>query len=265
MKPFSERLRPRSRAMPRSATLCSLLPVKWTRCVPQAAGGQTIRSTCSPAPSTMLDLSVPADRIRSTVRQAVQHGDQLLRVVGRRQQVQVADGRLPAAQRSGRLDAHHARDVAQASDQPADHLVRLVQQDAGDLLLQPRDAGQDVLLGPLGEALDAAQLPVSRRGPQRVHGVDAALLVQQLDRARPDAGNLQDLQQAVRHLRAQLVVVGQAARSRTAPRASGRAPGRRRAAWVACPDGRARRRPPDSARWRRPRGGRRRPCRPPRP
>ncbi len=179
--------------------------------MPHAAGGQTIRSTCSPAPSTMLDLSVPADRIRST---SVRPSSTAISSCGfsvaasRSRSPMVA---LPAAQRSGRLDAHHARHVAQARDQPADHLVRLVQQHARDLLLEPGDAGQDVLLGPLGEALDAAQLPVSRRGPQRVDRVDAALLVQQLDRARPDAGDLQDLQQAVRHLRTQLVVVRQAA------------------------------------------------------
>ena len=64
--PFSDRLQPRSRAMPRRRMLWSAEPVKWTRYVPASPGGMTIRSTLGPRSSLTAALACPAPSTRST-------------------------------------------------------------------------------------------------------------------------------------------------------------------------------------------------------
>ena len=202
LKPFSDSDQPRSRAMPRRAMLWSLLPVKWTRWVPHAAGGQTMRSTCGPSRSTMLDLSVPADEDLLDLGQAVQRADERRGLVDRGEQVEVADRRLPPPQRPCRLDATHAAHVAQALDEVREERIGVVDEQAGAAALDPRDALQDVLLGARGQPLD---VPESAR-----FGGGAQPSSESMPRASwssrtvrgPTPGHPEHVEQAVGNLRA---------------------------------------------------------------
>ena len=80
--------------------------------------------------------------------------------------------------------------------------------------LQRRDARQHLTLGLLGHALEPAQQTRLGRPPEVVQRFDADFLVQLLHGPRPDPGDLEQGHQTRRHLFAELVVEGEAARAR---------------------------------------------------
>ena len=105
----------------------------------------------------------------------------------------------------------HSARLAQPLDDPGDQRIGVVDQHAVIRARHAADTIQDVRLGPLGEALHVAQPPLLGRGPQRLDGVDPELHLQQAHRLRADTRDAQDLEQAVRYLGAEPVVVLEAA------------------------------------------------------
>ena len=105
-----------------------------------------------------------------------------------------------------RRDAAH---VPQRVDQAADQGIGVVQQEAcvRASSLDPPDPLEDVLLRPRREALDVAQ-PAGLGGrPQPLERVDPELGVQEPHRLRSDAGNAEHVEQAIRDLGAEPLVV----------------------------------------------------------
>ncbi len=139
--------------------------------------------------------------------QLVERGDHRRWVVDRGEQVEVADRRPPSAERAGHLDAPDAACLAEALDQPGHKRVGVMNQHPVVDASHPRDAVEDVRLGPLRQPLDLPQASFLRRRAQRLHGIDAQLHLEQADGLRTDAGDSEDLQQAVGDLRAQPLVV----------------------------------------------------------
>jgi len=87
---------------------------------------------------------------------------------------------------------------------------RRIQEEAGRRAHRG-DAAQDVVPALRPEALEARDAPVEARGLQRLERVDAQGLVQGAQLARAEPGDAQAVRQALRVLRAKLVVVGDAA------------------------------------------------------
>src|SRR5579859_899617 len=143
--------------------------------------------------------------------QGVEGRDERLRVVRRREEVEIADRGASPAERTRRLQPSNPRHVAQPGEQLADQLVGVVEQEPGAALLDPRDSLEDALLGAGGEALEATQLPLLGGGAQLLDRADAELVVQQPDRSRTDAADPQHLEQPTGNLGTQPVVVLEAA------------------------------------------------------
>ena len=107
--------------------------------------------------------------------QLVERGDHGRWVVDCGEQVEVADGRPPSAERAGHFDAPDATCLAEALDQPGHQRIGVMNQHPVVDACHPRDAVENVRLGPLRQPLDVPQASFLRRRAQRLHRIDAQL------------------------------------------------------------------------------------------
>ena len=92
-----------------------------------------------------------------------------------------------------------------------DRLLGLRQQEALGPALERLDAGEDLLLGLLGQALQAPQRARLCGLAEVLERLDVQLLVDEPNGLRPEPGDLQEPDEARRDLRAQALVVGHVA------------------------------------------------------
>ena len=128
-------------------------------------------------------------------------------IIDRGEQVQVSDRRLAPAERPGGLDAPHAPHVPQPREEIGDERIGVMDEQARARSSDPRDALQDVLLGPLREPLHVAEAAGLGGRAQPVQRVDPERLVKQTDRPWADAGDAEHLEHAIGDLGAQPLVV----------------------------------------------------------
>ena len=128
------------------------------------------------------------------------------------QEVEVADRLLLPAERARRLDGRHPRDRREARAEGEDVLLGAVEEQARGPREEPLDPLEDQLLRPLREPADRANAACPRRDFQIAERQDAELVVELLDRLRPEARDLEDLDEARRHLFAEPLEIGHPAR-----------------------------------------------------
>ncbi len=132
--------------------------------------------------------------------------DQPDRIVGLGEEVEVADRLAPAAKRAGRDELAQPRAVAQRRLQLVDEPLRGPEKHPALARLEPGDPVEDRLLALLREPADRAQATGLGRPPELLETLDAERLVQDPDRLRADARNVQKLEQSLGDLRPEAVV-----------------------------------------------------------
>ena len=192
--------------------MCSFEPVKWMRYVPASPGGIDIRSTCGPRNSRTADLWPPRPITSSTTPRLVNRS---IRAAG--SSVSASRSRSPIVSLRRRNEpAGSIERRPGAPSRPAtigvDQLLGLRQQEPPRRpALERLDPGEDLLLGLLREALEAAERARLGRLAEVLERLDVELLVDEADGLRPEAGDREQLDEARRDLRAEPLVVGHVA------------------------------------------------------
>ncbi len=165
--------------------------------MPASPGGMIIRSTCGPRSSLTAALWLPCVDDALHPRQRGEALDEGRRVIGLRQQVQVADRLAAASEGPGRHDRAHTGD-ARERRRPAPRPTRRPDRGASAAAraVQRGDARQDRCLRSLRQAADGPKATGLGRPPEILDRFDAERFVEQLDRLRPDARHLEELDRA---------------------------------------------------------------------
>ena len=143
--------------------------------------------------------------------QTAEHLDDVVRVVGLRQEIEVTDRFPPPAVRAGGHDASHVEHVEEAFRDLVNEHLGLVEEQPPLAALEPGDALEDQLLGALRETLQAANPAALGRHPELLDRLYPEVAVDQSNGLRPDAGQPKHLEEAGRELGEQLVAVLRAA------------------------------------------------------
>ncbi len=171
--PHSLMVSPRSRARPRSRTWCDFDPVKWWSAVAKSSSGSTRRSTWSPSSIRTEHLLSPCpstsrtpDCRARTARTGSASGAEATRSTSETSSHQRRT--LPAT-----LGPDHARGGAHLGEQRVGDREHVPEPAAGVGRAVLLDAGEDLLLAPLPEALQPADPLVAAGLLQLVDAPDA--------------------------------------------------------------------------------------------
>ena len=257
MNPFSDRLQPRSRAMPRSAMLCVRGPGEMDEVRAGLAGRHDHQVHLRAAQQLGRGLRVPGAQHPLDDAEPGEPRDDGVGVVGLDEQVEVAD-RLPPPTQGARLDdPPNPGRALELRDEVVGDRLRAVEQQPLRPRLELLDPFEDPLLRARGDALEAAQAPrlgglaqvlerLDRPGPRRRPAPSAA--------RRPGSAAGRRGWPGSRRADARGPPCGRSWRARRSCR---RWPGRRPGSAAAPPPRTSTRRRTGRGRWRRRRGGRR--------
>src|SRR5439155_683312 len=119
--------------------------------------------------------------------QTAEHLDDVVRVVGLRQEIEVTDRFPPPAVRAGGHDASQVEHVEEAFRDLVNEHLGLVEEQPPLAALEPGDALEDQLLGALRETLQAANPAALGRHPELLDRLYPEVAVDQSNGLRPDA------------------------------------------------------------------------------